>query len=144
MKLNRNAKGQFVKGNKEGKKFDSHGGSAAAQVSNRNQREKRTEAEVYDYIASLPLPDDMKEIHKTFDKYGVPVNDRTLAAATAINMHRLSLGNGREAIAAAGQIHRSRTDGKLDITTNGKDIKSEPLIIEVIDSREQIDAKEQE
>ena len=28
---------------------------------------------------------------------------------------------------------------KLDVTTNGKDIAREPLMVEIIDSREQVD-----
>jgi len=143
MEITRDTLGRFVKGNKEGKKFDSKGGASAVEIREAIKMKKRTEAEVYEYIASLPLPDDLKEIHKTFDKYGVPINERTLAAATAMNMHRIALGNSKEAIAAASQIHRSRTDGKLDITTNGKDIKHEPLIIEVIDTKEQVRKEEE-
>lgn len=32
---------------------------------------------------------------------------------------------------------------KTDITSNGKDIKSDPIVVEVIDSRDKVDSKEE-
>ncbi|WP_337377982.1 hypothetical protein, partial [Prevotellamassilia timonensis] len=33
---------------------------------------------------------------------------------------------------------------KVDVTTNGKDVAKEPLVVQVIDSREQVDKQDNE
>ena len=100
--------------------------------SGKSRREKRAMADV---------------LRKALKKLGISSADATNAALITLQLVNLALSSSvdnKTKLRAIELIHRFIDGQKVDVTTNGKDVAKEPLVVQVIDSREQVDKQDNE
>ena len=100
--------------------------------SGKSRREKRAMADV---------------LRKALKKLGISSADATNAALINLQLVNLALSSSvdnKTKLRAIELIHRFIDGQKVDVTTNGKDVAKEPLVVQVIDSREQVDKQDNE
>ncbi len=125
------------------KKLGSKGGKRSAKV----RREKRAMADVLRMMIEQPIPSNQKKAREALEKLGITSKDATNAALINLQLVNLALSSSvedRVKLKAIELIHRFLDGQKVDVTTNGKEVAKEPLIVQVIDSREQVDNPEDE
>ena len=125
------------------KKLGSKGGKRSAKA----RREKRAMADVLRMMIEQPIPSNQKKAKEALEKLGITSKDATNAALINLQLVNLALSSSvedRVKLKAIELIHRFLDGQKVDVTTNGKEVAKEPLIVQVIDSREQVDKPEDE
>lgn len=125
------------------KKLGSKGGKRSAKV----RREKRAMADVLRMMIEQPIPSNQKKAREALEKLGITSKDATNAALINLQLVNLALSSSvedRVKLKAIELIHRFLDGQKVDVTTNGKEVTKDPLIVQVIDSREQVDKSEDE
>lgn len=123
------------------KKLGSKGGKRSAKA----RREKRAMADVLRMMIEQPIPSNRKKAREALEKLGITSKDATNAALINLQLVNLALSSSvedRVKLKAIELIHRFLDGQKVDVTTNGKEVAKEPLIVQVIDSREQVDKPE--
>lgn len=125
------------------KKLGSKGGKNSAKV----RKEKRAMADVLRMMIEQPIPSNQKKAIESLKKLGITSTDATNAALVNLQLVNLALSNSvdnKTKLRAIELIHRFIDGQKVDVTTNGKDVAKEPLVVQVIDSREQVDKPDNE
>ena len=117
------------------------GGIKSAQV----KRSKRAMADVLAQMINSPLPIEKGKAMEALRKMGVNGEEATNGALINLQLLNLALSNqvdNKTKLKAIELIHKFVDGQKLDVTTNGKEINQAPLLIEVIDKREQVESDE--
>lgn len=119
------------------------GGIKSAQA----KKAKRAMAEVLSQMINSPLTLDKSNAIEALRKIGIEGEEATNGALINLQLLNLALSNqvdNKTKLKAIELIHKFVDGQKIDITSNGKDIQQEPILIEVIDSREQVDSETDE
>lgn len=119
------------------------GGIKSAQA----KKAKRAMAEVLSQMINSPLTLDKSNAIEALHKIGIEGEEATNGALINLQLLNLALSNqvdNKTKLKAIELIHKFVDGQKIDITSNGKDIQQEPILIEVIDSREQVDSETDE
>lgn len=122
-------------------------GSKGGRNSGKSRREKRAMADVLRMMIEQPIPSNQKKAREALEKLGITSKDATNAALINLQLVNLALSSSvedRVKLKAIELIHSFLDGQKVDVTTNGKEVAKEPLIVQVIDSREQVDNPEDE
>lgn len=117
-------------------------GSKGGKNSGKIRREKRAMYEILNAMINQPIAANQKKAREALKKLGINSADATNGALINLQLINLALSGQVDAkvkLRAIELIHRFVDGQKLDVTTNGKDIAREPLMVEIIDSREQVD-----
>ena len=125
------------------KEMGKRGGLAKA----RNRRNRKAMSEILKGMLDLPIPKSQAKMRTALKRMGVNAEDASNLALVCLQLINLTMSQNSDAktkLRAIELIHRFTEGDKLDITTNGKDVAHEPLIVQVIDSREQVDKEEEE
>lgn len=115
--------------------------------SGKSRREKRAMADVLRMMIEQPIPANQRNAVQALKKLGISSADATNAALINLQLVNLALSNSvdnKTKLRAIELIHRFIDGQKVDVTTNGKDVAKEPLVVQVIDSREQVDKQDNE
>lgn len=116
--------------------------------SGKSRREKRAMADVLRMMIEQPIPAaNQRKAVQALKKLGISSSDATNAALINLQLVNLALSSSvdnKTKLRAIGLIHRFIDGQKVDVTTNGKDVAKEPLVVQVIDSREQVDMQDNE
>ena len=97
--------------------------------------------EILNAMINQPIAANQKKAREALKKLGINSADATNGALINLQLINLALSGQVDAkvkLRAIELIHRFVDGQKLDVTTNGKDITREPLMVEIIDSREQV------
>lgn len=103
---------------------------------------RKAMADILNQMINQPLPLNQKKARDALRKMGFTADEATNGALINLQLLNLALGGNidvRVKLKAIEMIHKFVDGQKIDITTNGKDVKREPIIVEVIDSSEQVD-----
>ena len=115
--------------------------------SGKSRREKRAMADVLRMMIEQPIPANQRNAVQALKKLGISSADATNAALINLQLVNLALSSSvdnKTKLRAIELIHRFIDGQKVDVTTNGKDVAKEPLVVQVIDSREQVDKQDNE
>lgn len=115
--------------------------------SGKSRREKRAMADVLRMMIEQPIPANQRNAVQALKKVGISSADATNAALINLQLVNLALSSSvdnKTKLRAIELIHRFIDGQKVDVTTNGKDVAKEPLVVQVIDSREQVDKQDNE
>ena len=113
------------------------GGYASAKV----RREKKAMAETLRMMIDQPVDTNNQAVIKALRKVGIKSEEATNAALINLQLMNLALSSSvdeKTKLKAIELIHKFIDGQKVDVTTNGKEMVKRPLVIEVIDSREQV------
>lgn len=113
-----------IRSKKKARELGAKGGVASGKA----KREKKTLRQILDMIG--------EETIRTTDGKTI-----TKDAAMCIKQFNNAINGDLNAFMAICKLRGELTD-KTDITTNGKDIVAEPIVVEVIDKREQVKTEE--
>ena len=122
----------------ERKRLGSKGGKNSAEA----KKVRKAMADILNQMINQPLPLNQKKARDALRKMGFTADEATNGALINLQLLNLALGGNidvRVKLKAIEMIHKFVDGQKIDITTNGKDVKREPIIVEVIDSSEQVD-----
>ena len=122
----------------ERKRLGSKGGKNSAEA----KKVRKAMADILNQMINQPLPLNQKKARDALRKMGFTAEEATNGALINLQLLNLALGGNidvRVKLKAIEMIHKFVDGQKIDITTNGKDVKREPIIVEVIDSSEQVD-----
>lgn len=122
---------------KERKELGSKGGKKSAE----KKKQQRTLSEIVSRIFNMPLSSLSEEEKEALKGADFTEDEITNGVAIGNKLIRMALSPDVEdnvRLRAIATIYKIIDTQKIDITTNGKDITREPLLIEVIDSREQV------
>ena len=122
----------------ERKRLGSKGGKNSAEA----KKVRKAMADILNQMINQPLPLNQKKARDALRKMGFTAEEATNGALINLQLLNLALGGNidvRVKLKAIKMIHKFVDGQKIDITTNGKDVKREPIIVEVIDSSEQVD-----
>lgn len=103
---------------------------------------RKAMADILNQMINQPLPINQKKARDALRRMGFTADEATNGALINLQLLNLALGGNidtRVKLKAIEMIHKFIDGQKIDITTNGKDMQREPIVIEVIDSREQVD-----
>lgn len=117
-------------------------GSKGGKNSGRKRREKRAMYEILDAMINQPIAANQKRAREALKKLGIDSEDATNGALINLQLINLALSGQVDAkvkLRAIELIHRFIDGQKFDVTTNGKDVVKDPLIVQVIDNRNQVD-----
>lgn len=117
------------------------GGIKSAQV----RKTKRAMADVLSQMINSPLPIEKGNAIEALREMGIDGEEATNGALLNMQLLNLALSNqvdDKTKLRAIELIHKFVDGQKLDVTTNGKEINQAPLLIEVIDKREQVESDE--
>lgn len=109
--------------------------------SGKSRREKRAMAEILRMMIDQPIDKANATIVSALKKVGISSEEATNGALINLQLMNLALSSSvdeKTKLRAIEMIHRFIDGQKVDVTTNGKEVTHEPLVIEVIDSREQV------
>lgn len=127
----------------ERKRLGSKGGRNSAEA----KKVRKAMADILNQMINQPLPLNQKKARDALRKMGFTADEATNGALINLQLLNLALGGNidvRVKLKAIEMIHKFVDGQKIDITTNGKDVKREPIIVEVIDSSEQVDRETDE
>ncbi len=122
----------------ERKRLGSKGGKNSAEA----KKVRKAMADILSQMINQPLPLNQKKARDALRKMGFTADEATNGALINLQLLNLALGGNvgvRDKLKAIEMIHKFVDGQKIDITTNGKDVKTDTVIVEVIDSREQVD-----
>lgn len=117
-------------------------GSKGGENSGRKRREKRAMYEILNAMINQPIAANQKRAREALKKLGIDSEDATNGALINLQLINLALSGQVDAkvkLRAIELIHRFIDGQKFDVTTNGKDVVKDPLIVQVIDNRNQVD-----
>lgn len=120
------------------KKLGSKGGKNSGKI----RREKRAMYEILNAMINQPIAANQKRAREALKKLGIDSEDATNGALINLQLINLALSGQVDAkvkLRAIELIHRFIDGQKFDVTTNGKDVVKDPLIVQVIDNRNQVD-----
>lgn len=110
-------------------------------ASGRAKREKKAMSEILRMMIDQPIDKANATIVSALKKVGISSEEATNGALINLQLMNLALSSSvdeKTKLRAIEMIHRFIDGQKVDVTTNGKEVTHEPLVIEVIDSREQV------
>ncbi len=110
-------------------------------ASGRAKREKKAMSEILRMMIDQPIDKANATIVSALKKVGISSEEATNGALINLQLMNLALSSSvdeKTKLRAIEMIHRFIDGQKVDVTTNGKEVTPEPLVIEVIDSREQV------
>lgn len=110
-------------------------------ASGRAKREKKAMSEILRMMIDQPIDKANATIVSALKKVGISSEEATNGALINLQLMNLALSSSvdeKTKLRAIEMIHRFLDGQKVDVTTNGKEVTHEPLVIEVIDSREQV------
>ena len=122
----------------ERKRLGSKGGKNSAEA----KKVRKAMTDILNQMINQPLPLNQKKARDALRRMGFAADEATNGALINLQLLNLALGGNidtRVKLKAIEMIHKFIDGQKIDITTNGKDMQREPIVIEVIDSREQVD-----
>lgn len=117
-------------------------GSKGGKNSGKIRREKRAMYEILNAMINQPIAANQKRAREALKKLGIDSEDATNGALINLQLINLALSGQVDAkvkLRAIELIHRFIDGQKFDVTTNGKDVVKDPLIVQVIDNRNQVD-----
>lgn len=117
-------------------------GSKGGKNSGKIRREKRAMYEILNAMINQPIAANQKKAREALKKLGINSADATNGALINLQLINLALSGQVDAkvkLRAIELIHRFIDGQKFDVTTNGKDVVKDPLIVQVIDNRNQVD-----
>jgi hypothetical protein len=120
------------------KKLGSKGGKNSGKI----RREKRAMYEILNAMINQPIAANQRRAREALKKLGIDSEDATNGALINLQLINLALSGQVDAkvkLRAIELIHRFIDGQKFDVTTNGKDVVKDPLIVQVIDNRNQVD-----
>ena len=123
------------------KQLGSKGGFNSGKV----RRERRAMAEILCLMMNKPISKSHAAAKKALAQIGISSKDATNGALVNLQLVNLALSSqvdARTKLRAIEMIHQFIDGRKLDITSQGKEIRKGPLIVQVIDSREQVETQE--
>lgn len=109
--------------------------------SGEQRRKKRLLKDVLVEIMNNPVPESQKSLLSALKDFGVKEDEATFVSCICLQLLNLSMGSKVETqykLKSIELIYKIIEGGKMDITSNGKDIKGMPLTIEVIEKKEQV------
>ncbi len=132
-----------MRSEEERKQLASKGGKRSGEV----RRMRRELADILIQMINHPLPKDNRQAREALRKMGISPDEATFGAS--INLQLINLALNRKAdhntnLRAIEAIYKHVEGEKIDITSGGKELSREPLVIEVIDRREQVAEKADE
>lgn len=116
-------------------------GRKGGYASGRAKREKKAMAEILRMMIDQPIDKANATVVSALKKVGISSEEATNGALINLQLMNLALSSSvdeKTKLRAIEMIHRFIDGQKVDVTTNGKEVTHEPLVIEVIDSREQV------
>lgn len=125
------------------KKLGSKGGFRSGKV----RRERRAMADILCMMMNKPISKSHAAAKEALAKIGISSKDATNGALVNLQLVNLALSSqvdARTKLRAIEMIHQFIDGRKLDITSQGKEIQKDPLIVQVIDSREQVDNEDED
>lgn len=125
------------------KRLGSKGGLNSAKV----RRERRAMADILCLMMNKPISKSHVAAKKALAQLGITNKDATNGALINLQLVNLALSSqvdARTKLRAIEMIHQFIDGRKVDITSQGKEIAKEPLIVQVIDSREQVDNEDED
>ena len=98
--------------------------------------------EILNAMINQPIAANQRRAREALKKLGIDSEDATNGALINLQLINLALSGQVDAkvkLRAIELIHRFIDGQKFDVTTNGKDVVKDPLIVQVIDNRNQVD-----
>lgn len=119
------------------------GGLNSAKV----KRERKAMSDILRLMIDQPVDKHNDGILNALKKIGITSEEATNGALINLQLINLALSSSvdeKTKLRAIELIHKFLDGQKVDVTTNGRDVVQKPFVIEVIDSREQVNEEDDE
>lgn len=118
------------------------GGLNAAKA----RRERKAMSDILRLMIDQPVDKRNDSILNALKKVGITSEEATNGALINLQLMNLALSSSvdeKTKLRAIELIHKFLDGQKVDVTTNGRDVVQKPFVIEVIDSREQVNNEQE-
>lgn len=125
------------------KEMGRKGGLKSGEV----RRARRAMVDLLNQMVNQPLPTSQKKAREALAKFGFSGEEATNGALINLQLMNLALSNqveNKTKLRAIEMIHKFIDGQKFDVTTDGKSLNQAPLLIEIIDKREQVNEEKED